>query len=210
MTETDVALIGAGPIGLEMAVALRDAGVDYVHFEARQVGHTISWFPRQTRFFSSPERIAICGVPLNTTDQSKATREEYLAYLLGIVQQFDLQIQTYQPITSLARASDGFRITSSKRGADQLYHAKRVIVTIGDMHRPRSLSYPELPTVPGNDLPHVRHNFEEPHPFFRQQLLIVGGRNSAAEAAVRCHRGGAHVALSYRQQTLDASIQILD
>ena len=92
----DVALIGAGPIGLEMAVALRDAGVDYVHFEAQQVGHTISWFPRQARFFSSPERIAICGVPLMTVDQSKATREEYLAYLRGIVQQFDLRVQTYE------------------------------------------------------------------------------------------------------------------
>ena len=81
MIETDVLVIGAGPIGLEMAVGLKDAGVEYIHIEAKQIGQTISWFPRQCRFFSSPDRIAICGVPLMTADQSKATREEYLAYL---------------------------------------------------------------------------------------------------------------------------------
>ena len=98
VVKTDVVLIGAGPIGLEMAVALKHAGIDYIHLEARQLGHTISWFPRQAHFFSSPERIAICGVPLITVDQSKATREEYLAYLLGIVQQFGLSIRSYNEL----------------------------------------------------------------------------------------------------------------
>src|SRR5689334_1868827 len=84
--DTDVALIGAGPIGLEMAVALQRAGIDYQHFDAKQIGYTISWFPPQTRFFSSNERIAIAGVPLQTPDQAKASREEYLAYLRGVVQ----------------------------------------------------------------------------------------------------------------------------
>ena len=75
---TDVALVGAGPIGLEIAAGLKQSGVDYLHFDARQVGYTISWFAPQTKFFSSNERIAIAGVPLNTVDQFKATREEYL------------------------------------------------------------------------------------------------------------------------------------
>src|SRR6266550_3484456 len=96
--ETDVTVVGAGPIGLELAVALKRAGVDYVHFDAKQIGYTISWFPPQTRFFSSNERIAIAGVPLETPDQAKASREEYLAYLRGIVQQFDLRINTYEPV----------------------------------------------------------------------------------------------------------------
>src|SRR6202000_2589807 len=77
MESTDIALVGAGPIGLEMAVALKKAGVDYLHFDAKQIGYTISWFAPQTRFFSSNERIAIAGVPLVTADQSKARREEY-------------------------------------------------------------------------------------------------------------------------------------
>src|SRR3954453_22274614 len=87
---TDVAIVGAGPIGLELAVALKRAGVDYIHFDAKQVGYTVSRFPPQTRFFSSNERIAIAVVPLVTAAQEKATREEYLAYLRGVVAQFDL------------------------------------------------------------------------------------------------------------------------
>jgi len=74
MESTDVAVIGAGPIGLELAVALKRAGVDYLHFDSKQIGYTISWFAPQTRFFSSNERIAIAGVPLQTWDQGKATR----------------------------------------------------------------------------------------------------------------------------------------
>ena len=107
MHETDVILIGAGPIGLEMAVALRQAGVDYAHLEARQVGHTISWFPRQARFFSSTDRIAIAGVPLLTVDQSKASREEYLAYLWSVVQQFQLPIRAYERVVSIRREGEG-------------------------------------------------------------------------------------------------------
>src|SRR3954452_18747087 len=92
--ETEVAIVGAGPLGIELAVALKRAGVDYLHFDARQIGYTISWFPPQTRFFSSTERIAIAGVPLQTPDQSKATREQYLTYLRTVVEQFALTVHT--------------------------------------------------------------------------------------------------------------------
>src|SRR4051794_3769932 len=105
---TDVALVGAGPIGLEMAVALKRAGADYVHFDAKQIGYTISWFPPQTRFFSSNERIAIAGVPLQTADQSKASREEYLTYLRSVVLQFELNVQTYEPIVGIERDREEF------------------------------------------------------------------------------------------------------
>src|SRR3954464_7208245 len=104
---TDVAVIGAGPIGIELAVALKRAGIDYLHFDAKQIGYTISWFPPRTKFFSSNERIAIAGVPLQTADQSKATREEYLAYLRAVVQQFDLKVNTYEPIVGIDRERDG-------------------------------------------------------------------------------------------------------
>src|SRR5213595_2936328 len=104
---TDVAIVGAGPIGLELAVALKRAGVDYLHFDSRQIGYTISWFAPQTRFFSSNERIAIAGVPLHTADESKATREEYLAYLRGVVQQFDLRVNTYEPLIRIERQANG-------------------------------------------------------------------------------------------------------
>src|SRR5216110_1426977 len=118
---TDVAVIGAGPIGLELAVALKRAGIDYLHFDAKQIGYTISWFAPQTRFFSSNERIAIAGVPLQTVDQSKSTREEYLAYLRSVVQQFDLQIRTDEPVTAIERGGEGFVLRTSPAGGERAY-----------------------------------------------------------------------------------------
>lgn len=201
MTETEVLIVGAGPIGLELAVALKQLKVNYVHLEAAQIGQTISWFPKQVRFFSSPERIAIAGVPLQTADQSKALREEYLAYLRGICQQFDLTVNTQERVTEIhpdpTDAQRGLIIRSRHRGADRRYLARHTILAIGDMHRPRPLA------IPGEDLKHVSHYFDEPHRYFRQRLFIVGGKNSAVEAALRCHRAGAQVSMSYRRECFD-------
>ncbi len=196
---TDVALIGAGPIGLELAVALKSAGIDYLQFDARQVGYTISWFAPQTRFFSSNERIAIAGVPLQTWDQGKSTREEYLAYLRRIVIQYDLKINTYEPVTEVAKLDDGFHLRTRTGGVEKSYHANRVVFCTGGTDRPRRLN------IPGEDLPHVSHYFQDPHLYFRKRLLIVGGKNSAVEAALRCHHAGANVSISYRRDKLDPS-----
>ncbi len=198
---TDTALIGAGPIGLELAVNLKAAGVDYLHLDAQQVGHTVTWYPKGVQFFSSPQRIAIAGVPLVTPDQSKATREQYLAYLRGIVEQFGLDIQTFQRVESLQRDGEHFMLTTRStrqpNAQSKTIKAKRVVLAVGDMHAPRKLG------IAGEDLPHVSHYFDEPHQYFHQRLLIVGGRNSAVEAAIRCQRAGADVTLSYRRGAFD-------
>ena len=196
----EVAIVGAGPIGLELAVGLKKAGVAYVHFDAGQVGQTISWYPRQVRFFSSPERISIAGMPLVTVDQSKASREDYLAYLRGVVDQFDLEVRTFECVTSIRRDQRGgkFMLQTDHKGDHRSWVARRVVLAVGDMHRPRRLE------IPGEDLLHVSHYFDEPHQYFRQKLLIVGGRNSAAEAAIRCWRAGAQVSLSYRREEFDS------
>ena len=200
-TTTDVALIGAGPIGLELAANLKDQGVDYLHFDAGTVGQTITWYPKRVQFFSSPDRIAICGVPLNTADQTKATREEYLAYLRGIVEQFDLPIRTYERVERIERNGDAFVLHTTSRDGRHEIAARRVIDALGDMQRPRASR------VEGEDQPHVRHYFDAPHAYFGQNLLIVGGRNSAVEAAIRCHRAGAKVALSYRGETFPGAVK---
>ena len=194
---TDVAVIGAGPIGLELAVALKRAGVDYVQFDARQIGYTVSWFAPQTKFFSSNERIAIAGIPLQTADQGKATREEYLAYLRSVVQQFDLSVRTYEPVSKVERQGSQFRLTSVSGGTERRTIANKVVFCTGGTDRPRRLG------VPGEDLPHVSHYFKDPHTYFRKRLLVVGGKNSAIEAALRCHLAGADVSVSYRRSQFD-------
>ncbi len=196
-TKTDVLVVGAGPIGIELAIALRQAGIDYVQLEKGQVGQTISWYPRLARFFSSADRIAIAGAPLYTPAQDKATREEYLLYLRALVAQFDLEVRTYERVTTIRRAH-GFEIESicELTGVHRSYRARRVVCVIGDMHMPRLLG------VPGEELPFVSHYFESPDPYFQRRLLIVGGRNSAVEAALRCHHAGARVTLSCRAPEL--------
>src|SRR5438105_13622170 len=119
--KADVAVVGAGPIGIELAVALKRAGIDYLHFDARQIGYTISWFPPQTRFFSSNERIAIAGVPLETPDQNKATREQYLVYLRTIAREFDLHVHTYEPIVGIDRVAGEFVVATDHRGERRTY-----------------------------------------------------------------------------------------
>lgn len=196
--EFQVALVGAGPIGIELAVALKQFGVNYVHFEAGQLGQTLTWWPRSTRFFSSPERIALSGVPINTVDQQHITGEQYLAYLRGLVEHFDLAIHFYEPVVSLKReAEGGFRLVTRRATGERRWRAERVVLAIGGMHAPNRLD------IPGEDLPHVSHYFDEPHRYFRQRLVVVGGGNSAVEAALRCWRAGADVTLSYRHAALN-------
>ena len=195
--EHEVAIIGAGPIGIELAVCLQRAGVDFLHLDAHQIGHTLSWWPRNTSFFSTTERLAIAGVPIQNNHQQRITGEEYIAYLRSVVEQFDLRIQTHEPVVALAREGESFVITTQPLTGMRRYRAQRVVLAIGDMHFPHWLD------IPGETLPHVSHYFRDPHDYFRKRLLIVGGKNSAVEAALRCWRVGAQVTISYRRPWFD-------
>jgi thioredoxin reductase (NADPH) len=159
----------------------------------------MSWWPRNTFFFSTTERLAIAGVPIPNNHQQRITGEEYLAYLRAVVEQFDLPIHTYEPVAALTPVGEGFALTTRPLAGERRYLARRVVLAIGDM------DYPVRLGIPGEDLPHVAHYFREPHEYFRRRLLIVGGKNSAAEAALRCWRAGAQVTISYRQAQFDTS-----
>lgn len=194
---TEVVLIGAGPIGIEMAAVLARLGVEYSHFEAGQIGQTLTWWPRNTYFFSTTERIELAGIPAPNITQQRLTGEEYLAYLRGIVEQLDLKIATYERVSGIERVGDGFVVTSSPRTGERRTACRKIILANGDMDFPNRLN------IPGEDLAHVSHYFDDPHRYFRKELLIVGGRNSAVEAALRCWRAGSRVTLSYRRAKFD-------
>jgi thioredoxin reductase (NADPH) len=198
MQRTRVAIVGAGPIGIELAVALKRRSIPYVHLEARQIGATMSWWPVGTRWFSSNERISLASVPLQTNDQSKATREDYLRYLRSIVQQFDLRINTYEPVASIDRTDAGFRLRTASPAGPREYLADHVILATGGTAHPRELG------VPGETLPHVSHYMQDPHTYFQKRVLIIGGKNSAVEAALRLHNAGARVVMSYRRAEFNA------
>ena len=196
-----VAIIGAGPIGLELAVGLKQQGIDYVQIDAGQIGSTIEWYPPQMLFHSSSDRLALAGLPIQTANQQKITKEEFLAYLRALVQHFGLTVRTYERVENVQRLPEGaFFLQTRGVDGEHAYRANIVVLAIGAMHAPR------LVNVPGEDLPHVSHYLADPHKYFAKRLLIVGGRNSAVEVAVRCHRAGADVTLSYRREDFDPKV----
>src|SRR5712692_5628122 len=196
-----VAIIGAGPIGLELAVALKQAGIDYVQIDGAQIGSTIEWYPPQMLFHSSSDRLALAGVPIQTANQQKITREEFLAYLRALVQQFGLSVRTYERVVRIDKLpGGGFELRTVAIDGEHRTRADILVLAIGAMHAPRLIG------IPGENLPHVSHYLGDPHRYFGKRLLVVGGRNSAVEAAVRCHRAGADVTISYRGDDFDPKV----
>lgn len=197
MTTVDIVIVGAGPIGLEIAAGLTRAGADYVHIEAGSIGQTfdVHW-PRHTRFLSKLEDIAIAGVPIPSIDQGRLDVEDYLAYLRSVVLQFGLTVRCHERLTAIGREDSDFVLTTEGvHGPRQLRTATLVLAT-GDMHCRRRLD------VPGADLPHVRYGCHHLHELFGYNVLVVGGRNSAVEAAVRLYRLGCEVTLACRETQL--------
>ncbi len=195
---TQVAIVGGGPIGIELAIALQRAGVDYTLFEARQIGDAFSAWPPDTYFYSTPEHVALAGVPVHSRSQQPISGEEYLAYLRMLVEMFDLNLQVYEPVSAIEKQADGrFVLRTRPLTGEKQYHCQQVVLATGGMAGPRLLD------IPGEHLLHVSHYFPGPHPYFRTRLLVVGGRNSAIESALRSWRGGAQVSLSYRRPAFD-------
>ena len=193
-------IVGAGPIGIELAANFKRLGLPYVHFEAAALAQTIYRWPQNTPFFSSPERVAIAGVPLHSIHQGVLTGEEYLAYLRGVVESYDLDIRLGCRVRSARRDKDGrYVLTAEYRGSSETYSCRNLILAQGNMHAARWLG------IVGEDLPHVDHYHTDVHRYFRQKLLIVGGRNSAVEAAIRSWRAGAEVTLMQRKPALEGN-----
>lgn len=192
-----VVLIGAGPIGIEVASGLKRAGVDYLQLEKGPPASTIYSWPRHARFFSSPERVAIAGIPFSSPDQEQPTREDYLAYLRGVVEIMELDILSYHRVTGISGVKGSFVVEAESRKETLSVSCGEIILATGDMGEVNRLG------IPGENLPHVSHVLEDPHLYFGSRLLVVGGRNSALEAALRCFRSGVRVSLSYRRREFD-------
>ncbi len=199
--ELDVLVVGAGPIGLETAWLLGRCGLKSAVVDRGAIGATMRWWAPGTKFFSSPERIAIAGVPMAVANQEKATREDYLGYLVQVARAHSIDVRTFTSVDAVQRSGVGFAIATSdaRTGADLPgLRARCVVLAIGNMHRPRLLG------VPGEDSPNVGHYLRDPMEYVGRSVLIVGGKNSAVEAAIRLYRAGAHVTVSYRRSEFDA------
>ena len=205
MSVRDVLIVGAGPSGLATAIAAKQRGLDYVIVEKGVLVNSIFNFPTHMVFFTTPELLEIGGLPL-VTPYDKPMRLESLRYYRRVVDTYQLQVSFHEQVVAIEREPEGDQtifavITRSSRGATRVRHARAVVMAIGYYDLPNYLG------VPGEDLPHVSHYYTDAHPYYRQRVVVVGGKNSAAEAALELFRGGAHVTLVHRHATLGDSIK---
>jgi len=202
MSLRDVVIVGAGPSGLATAIAAKQHGLDYAIVEKGVLVNAIFNFPMHMVFFTTPELLEIGGLPL-VTPYDKPTRLEALRYYRRVVDTYDLPISFHEKVTSIEREPDGRFIveTENNRGVTRVREARAVVLAIGYYDLPNYLH------IPGEDLPHVSHYYTDAHPYYRGRVVIVGGKNSAAEAALELFRAGAHVTIVHRHPALGDSIK---
>ena len=201
MPVRDVIIIGAGPSGLATAIAAKRQGLDFVIVEKGVLVNSIFNFPMHMVFFTTPELLEIGGLPL-VTPYDKPTRLEALRYYRRVVDTYGIQISFHETVVSIERQDDGvFAVSTTQRGVTRERQARAVVLAIGYYDLPNYLG------VPGEDLPHVSHYYTDAHPYYRQRVVVVGGKNSAAEASLELFRGGAHVTLVHRHAALGDSIE---
>lgn len=205
MSLRDVLIVGAGPSGLATAIAARQLGLDYLVLERGTLVDGIYRFPPQMVFFTTPELLEIGGLPM-TSPYEKPTRDEALRYYRRVVETYQLQVVLHEEVLSIEREPHGgdtvFVIESrSARGVRRARHARAVVLAMGYFEHPNLLG------VPGEDLPHVSHFYGEAHTHYRQRVVVVGGKNSACEAALELYRADADVTLVHRQAALGDSVK---
>jgi thioredoxin reductase (NADPH) len=209
MSLRDVIIVGAGPSGLSAAIAAKKAGLEYQVIEQAALVNSIYRWPPQMVFFTTPELLEIGGLPF-VSPYDKPTRGEALRYYRKVVDAYDLNIAYDEKVVAITAEADDvtedeptvFTVeTRSAGGVRRVRSARNVIMAIGYYDRPVLLG------IPGEDLPHVQHYYGEPHPYYRKRVVVVGGANSAAEAALEMFRSGAHVTLVHRWPELKSTIK---
>lgn len=189
MTEHPVCVVGAGPCGIAAAVALEEAGIPSIVFDRSCVVSSIARYPTYLTFFSSPERLEIGDVPFVPAGE-KPTRREGLAYYRTVVAWWKLVVRQYEEVTRIERTARGFAVHSRPaQGQPMVTEARAVVIATGYFASPNMLG------VPGEDLPHVSHEFREGHQSFQRRAVVVGGGNSAVECALELARCGALVTM---------------
>ena len=216
MLVRDILIVGAGPSGLATAIAAKKQRLDYAIVEKGILVNSIFNFPMHMVFFTTPELLEIGGLPL-VTPYDKPTRLEALRYYRRVVDTYDLSIAFHEAVVEIEREHGVFVVTTESRGPStwlgtgpstslatghrRVRQARAVVLAIGYYDLPNML------TIPGEDLPHVSHYYTDAHPYYRRRVVVVGGKNSAAEASLELFRAGAHVTLVHRHSTLGDSIK---
>ena len=217
----DVICIGAGPTGLACAIEAKRAGLRPLVIDKGVLCNSLYHYPVNMVFFTTPELLEIGDLPFVSAAE-KPTRAEALKYYRKCVEHYDLELRLGEIVARVEGADGDFRVHTRRsenhgvfenngaiktgdggesRHPEHVYESRKLIVATGYYDLPNRLG------VPGEDLPHVSHYYTEPHAFWRRDVVVVGGKNSAAEAALDLYRSGARVTLVHRRAELGSTIK---
>lgn len=187
----DVIIIGAGPIGLACGIEIKKANLSYLIVEKGCLVNSLYHYPLNMTFFSTSERLEIGNVPF-ISHGPKPNRAESLEYYRRVCSHWDLNVRLYEKV-DIIESNNGFHTVVTSKGS---YKAKAVILSLG------FYDLPYLLNVPGEELPKVKHYYDEPHPYFNQNIIVVGAANSAVDVALETYRKGANVTMVIREPSI--------
>lgn len=201
MQKEKAIIVGGGPCGMSCALELQKQGIDALIIEKESIVNTIYNFPTHQTFFSTSEKLEIGGVPF-ITEKQKPVRNEALAYYRAVAERYGLRIHSFEKVVAISRSNDDFYIESENSDGEKCtYVAENVIVATGYYDQPNNMK------VPGEELTKVMHYFKEAHPYFQKDVVIIGGKNSAVDAAIELHKAGANITVLYRGDTYSESVK---
>ncbi|WP_144264298.1 YpdA family putative bacillithiol disulfide reductase [Edaphobacillus lindanitolerans] len=196
MISEEAIIIGGGPCGIAAAIALQDAGIRPLIIEKGNIVNAIYNYPTHQTFFSSSEKLSVGDVPF-ITEHLKPKRNEALVYYREVVRRKALRINRFETVLRVAKTDGQFRVITDKGE----YESPVAVVATGYYDHPNFMG------IPGEGLAKVSHYFKEAHPYFGMDVLVVGGKNSAVDAAIELHKAGARVTVAYRGSEYSKSVK---
>jgi thioredoxin reductase (NADPH) len=201
METYDIICIGAGPTGLACAIEARRAGMRPLVIDKGCLCNSIFNYPVNMYFFTTPELLEIGDLPLICAAE-KPTRVEALKYYKKAAGHYHLELRLFELVLGIEGSDGHFTVkTRTDKSVDHCYRGRKIVVASGYYDLPNMLG------VPGEDLPHVSHYYTEPHEYWNENVVVIGGKNSAAEAALDLYRNGAKVTLVHRRAELGSTIK---
>ena len=196
MEKVDVIIVGGGPCGLAAAIAIKEIGLSSLVIEKGNITEAIYNYPTHQTFFSTSEKLGIGDVPF-IVEERKPKRNQALVYYREVVKLKEIRVNTYERVTNIKKVETGFLVNTSK----QIYEASYVVIATGYYDNPNYMG------IPGENLVKVQHYFKEGHPLFAQNVVVIGGKNSAIDAALELHKASANVTVVYRGSTYSPKIK---
>jgi thioredoxin reductase (NADPH) len=201
MANYDIICIGAGPTGLACAIEAKRAGMQPLVIDKGCLCNSIFHYPVNMVFFTTPELLEIGDLPLVSAAE-KPVRTEALKYYRKAAEHYQLELRLFERVVRVDGHDGSFTVvTKTEKGTEAIYKSKKIAVATG------YYDLPNVMNIPGEDLPHVSHYYTEPYEFWNQDVVVIGGKNSAAEAALDLYRNGVRVTLVHRNSELGSTIK---